>query len=85
MDNYNVRSINPSYLHRVIVSVGQEPNLFSFTIKENITYGLPEDECSMDKVIAAAKIAHIHDFISSLPQVKFYKITGVLINLFKYF
>lgn len=69
VDNYNVRSINPGYLRRVVVSVGQEPTLFSFTIKENIGYGLPEDEATMEKIIEAAKIAHIHDFIVSLPQV----------------
>ncbi|KAI1716202.1 ABC transporter transmembrane region domain-containing protein [Ditylenchus destructor] len=68
LDNYNVRSINPGYLHRVVVSVGQEPTLFSFTIKENIAYGLPEDEATMPKIIAAAKVANIHDFISSLPK-----------------
>ncbi|KAK0405324.1 hypothetical protein QR680_017924 [Steinernema hermaphroditum] len=68
LDNYNVKSINPSYLRRVVVSVGQEPSLFSFTLKENIAYGLPEDEATMEKIIKAAKIANIHDFIVSLPQ-----------------
>lgn len=33
LDNINVRSINPQYLRRVVVSVGQEPTLFSFTIR----------------------------------------------------
>uniref|UniRef100_A0A914BWU9 ABC transmembrane type-1 domain-containing protein n=1 Tax=Acrobeloides nanus TaxID=290746 RepID=A0A914BWU9_9BILA len=68
LDNYNVRSINPSYLRRVIVAIGQEPTLFSFTIKENISYGLCEDEATMEKITQAAKIANIHDFIISLPQ-----------------
>ncbi|KHJ98046.1 ABC transporter, ATP-binding protein [Oesophagostomum dentatum] len=68
LDKYNVQSINPAYLRRVVVSVGQEPTLFSFTIKENITYGMMENEVSMDEIIAAAKIANIHDFISKLPQ-----------------
>uniref|UniRef100_A0A914Q482 Uncharacterized protein n=1 Tax=Panagrolaimus davidi TaxID=227884 RepID=A0A914Q482_9BILA len=68
LDNYNVKSINPNYLRRVVVSVSQEPNLFSFTIKENITYGLCDDEYNMEKIIKAAKIAHIHDFITSLPN-----------------
>ncbi|EJW71426.1 hypothetical protein WUBG_17669, partial [Wuchereria bancrofti] len=36
IDNYNVKQINPAYLRRVVVSVGQEPILFSFTIRENI-------------------------------------------------
>ncbi|CAI4225548.1 unnamed protein product [Auanema sp. JU1783] len=68
IDRHDVRSINPSYLRRFVVSVGQEPTLFSFTIKENIAYGLLESESTLDKVIAAAKIANIHDFISTLPQ-----------------
>ncbi|VDM11233.1 unnamed protein product [Wuchereria bancrofti] len=69
IDNYNVKQINPAYLRRVVVSVGQEPILFSFTIRENIGYGLPEDEATEKKIIEAAKIANIHDFILSLPQV----------------
>ncbi|VDN38726.1 unnamed protein product [Gongylonema pulchrum] len=36
IDDYNVKQINPAYLRRVVVSVGQEPTLFSFTIRENI-------------------------------------------------
>ncbi|EYC03258.1 hypothetical protein Y032_0095g2839 [Ancylostoma ceylanicum] len=68
LDNFNVRSINPAYLRRVVVSVGQEPTLFSFTIKENIMYGMMENEVTMEQIIAAAKVADIHDFISKLPQ-----------------
>ncbi|WKY16389.1 hypothetical protein Q1695_001220 [Nippostrongylus brasiliensis] len=68
MDKYNVRSINPAYLRRMVAAVGQEPTLFSFTIKENIAYGMMESEVTMDKIIEAAKIANIHDFIMSLPQ-----------------
>lgn len=50
------------------MSVGQEPTLFSFTIRENIAYGLPEDEATMSQIIEAAKIANIHSFIVSLPK-----------------
>ncbi|VDN30474.1 unnamed protein product [Gongylonema pulchrum] len=70
IDDYNVKQINPAYLRRVVVSVGQEPTLFSFTIRENIGYGLPEDEATEQKIVEAAKIANIHDFILSLPQVR---------------
>lgn len=35
-----------------------------------IGYGLPEDEATEEKIIEAAKIANIHDFILSLPQVR---------------
>uniref|UniRef100_A0A0N5CHS2 ABC transporter family protein n=1 Tax=Strongyloides papillosus TaxID=174720 RepID=A0A0N5CHS2_STREA len=68
LDNYNIKTINPQYLRRCIVSVMQEPALFSFTIKENITFGIPEEYVSMDKVIEAAKLANIHDFIIGLPN-----------------
>ncbi|ETN76894.1 ABC transporter, ATP-binding protein [Necator americanus] len=68
LDKYNVNSINPAYLRRVVVGVGQEPTLFSFTIKENIAYGMMESEVNMEKIIEAARIANIHDFISKLPQ-----------------
>uniref|UniRef100_A0A914NEP3 ABC transporter domain-containing protein n=1 Tax=Meloidogyne incognita TaxID=6306 RepID=A0A914NEP3_MELIC len=68
LDGYNLRQINAQYLHRVIVSVGQEPTLFSFTIRENIAFGLPDDEAGLDRVQEAAKLANIHDFIESLPK-----------------
>ncbi|ETN76893.1 ABC transporter, ATP-binding protein [Necator americanus] len=67
LDNHQVQSINPTHLRRLVVSVEQEPTLFSFSIKENITFGLKDDEVSMEKIIEAAKIADIHDFISKLP------------------
>ncbi|XP_024219946.2 uncharacterized protein [Halyomorpha halys] len=47
--------------------VSQEPVLFDLTIKENIHYGC-EEEVTMDKIIEAAKIANIHNFIMKLPQ-----------------
>uniref|UniRef100_A0A0N5A5R0 ABC transporter family protein n=1 Tax=Parastrongyloides trichosuri TaxID=131310 RepID=A0A0N5A5R0_PARTI len=68
LDNYNIKTINPQYLRKMIVSVMQEPALFSFSIKENITFGIPEGDVSMNKVIEAAKIANIHDFIIGLPN-----------------
>ncbi|GMR33914.1 hypothetical protein PMAYCL1PPCAC_04109, partial [Pristionchus mayeri] len=68
LDNINVRSINPQYLRRVVVSVGQEPTLFSFTIRENIAFGLVESEAMKERIEKAAKVANIHDFIVSLPQ-----------------
>ena len=69
LDSCSVEAINPSYLRRNIVAVGQEPTLFSYTIKENITYGLQDAEFTMEDVYNAAKTAKIHDFIVGLPQV----------------
>ena len=39
--------------------------MFSATIRENISYGKPD--ASLKEVIEAAKVAHLHDFVSSLP------------------
>lgn len=45
----------------------QEPVLFDRTIKDNIAYGDNSKVVSDNEVIAAAKTANIHSFISSLP------------------
>jgi ABC-type multidrug transport system fused ATPase/permease subunit len=42
--------------------------LFDTTIYENIRFG--REECSPEEVVAAARLANAHDFISSLPSVR---------------
>ena len=44
----------------------QDTWLFSSTIRDNISYGKPD--ATMDEVIAAAKMANVHDFIQTLPD-----------------
>jgi ATP-binding cassette subfamily B protein len=44
----------------------QEPVLFSTTIAENIAYARPE--ASLAGIVAAAKAAALHDFVTGLPQ-----------------
>ena len=44
----------------------QDTWLFHGTIFENIAYGKPH--ATMDEVVAAAKAAHIHSYISRLPE-----------------
>lgn len=53
-------------LRRQISYVFQETQLFSDSILDNIRYGTPE--ASFDDVVAAAKVAGAHDFISTLPD-----------------
>lgn len=53
-------------LRRRLALVLQDTWLFGGTIAENIAYGAPG--ASREQVIAAAKAARIHRFISSLPQ-----------------
>ena len=49
--------------------VSQEPVLFDKTIAENIAYGDNSRTVSMDEIIAAAKVANAHNFVSQLPLV----------------
>ena len=48
--------------------VTQEPVLFNRSIKENIEYGDNERKVSMEEVVAAARMANIHQFVSALPE-----------------
>jgi ABC-type multidrug transport system fused ATPase/permease subunit len=66
VDGYDVRDVKLKSLRKQIGIVAQETFLFSMTIKENIAYGKPE--AKMDEIIAAAKAARAHDFISTLPR-----------------
>lgn len=53
--------------------VTQEPILFDTTIRDNIAYGLVgiQEEVTFEEIQKAAKLANIHDFILSLPNVRF--------------
>jgi ATP-binding cassette subfamily B protein len=44
----------------------QEPVLFSASLAENIAYARPE--ATTEQIVAAARAANIHDFITSLPR-----------------
>ncbi len=64
--NTNIREASPSDLRSQIAVVAQQPMLFSADVLHNIRYGNPN--ASQDQVIAAAKAANAHDFISDLPN-----------------
>ncbi len=66
IDGYGVNSVTQQSLRRQIGVVTQDPFLFSGTIVDNIRYGRPE--ASGQEVIAAAKTACAHDFISRLER-----------------
>ncbi|HYH40633.1 MAG TPA: ABC transporter ATP-binding protein/permease [Burkholderiales bacterium] len=66
VNGLDLRNIRQSSLRGAIGIVPQDTVLFNDTIYYNIQYGRPE--ASRDEVIAAAKAAHIHDFIVSLPD-----------------
>jgi ATP-binding cassette subfamily B protein len=66
IDGSDIRKISLASLRRQIGIVHQDTFLFSATIRENISYGKPD--ASLKEVIEAAKIARLHDFVSSLPE-----------------
>lgn len=66
IDGIDVREIDEAVLRRKIGIALQESVLFSGTIRDNIRYDRPE--ASEAEVIAAAKMAQAHDFISGFPD-----------------
>jgi ABC-type multidrug transport system fused ATPase/permease subunit len=66
IDGHDVREVTLASLRRSVGLVLQDVFLFNATLRENIAYGV--EEVSEEQIIAAAKIARIHDFICSLPN-----------------
>lgn len=66
VDGYDLRDLKLESLRAQIGVVLQETNLFSGNIRDNIAFGKPD--ATMDEVIAAAKAAAAHDFITSFPE-----------------
>jgi ATP-binding cassette subfamily B protein len=66
IDGVDVRAIDEATLHSVVGAALQESVLFSGTIRDNIRYGRPA--ASDAEVIAAARMAQAHDFISGFPD-----------------
>ncbi len=65
LDGHNVKEYNRRELRDALGMVLQETWLFKGTIMENIRYG--RLDATDEEVIAAAKAAHAHRFISALP------------------
>ncbi|MFN8443746.1 MAG: ABC transporter ATP-binding protein [Caldilineaceae bacterium] len=66
IDGVDVRQLDETALRRSIGIALQESVLFSGTIRDNIRYGRPD--ASDEAVLAAAKAAQAHDFISGFPD-----------------
>ncbi|MFM0140276.1 ABCB family ABC transporter ATP-binding protein/permease [Caballeronia grimmiae] len=65
IDGQDIRDVTQDSLRASIGIVPQDTVLFNDSIYYNIAYGRPS--ASRDEVIAAARAAHIHDFIEGLP------------------
>ena len=65
VDGYDIKDFNRSNLREMFGMVLQDTWLFSGTIMENIRYG--RLDATDEEVIAAAKAAHVHNFIMQQP------------------
>ena len=66
IDGQDIRDVTQDSLRASIGIVPQDTVLFNDSIYYNIAYGRPD--ATRDEVIAAARAAHIHDFIAGLPK-----------------
>jgi len=66
VDGQDISQVTQESLRANISFVPQEPILFHRSLKDNIRYGRPE--ATDEEVIEAAKKAHCHEFIISLPE-----------------
>ena len=66
VDGHNIHDVTLKSLRDKIGYVQQDVMIFWGSIADNIAYGKPG--ANRDEVIEAAKQAHIHDFIVSLPK-----------------
>ena len=66
VDGHDIRQLTRDSLRKAYTMVLQDTWLFHGTIFENIAYGKPD--ATMEEVVAAARAAHIHSYISRLPQ-----------------
>ena len=66
IDGQDIREVTQDSLRAAIGVVPQDTVLFNDTLYRNLAYGRPE--ASEDEVYRAARLAHLEDFIHSLPD-----------------
>lgn len=66
IDNNDIHSVTLDSLRQNFALIPQDPSLFHRTLLENIHYG--NNNVKDEDVISATKRAHLHDFITTLPQ-----------------
>jgi len=66
VDGVDIANVTQESLRRQISLVPQDPILFHRSLFENIRYG--RRDASQEEVIAAAKLAHCHEFIQAFPD-----------------
>ncbi len=66
VDGHDIRSVQQASLRRNIGFVLQDVFLFNATLRENIAFGAPQ--ATEEQIIAAAKVARVHEFALALPD-----------------
>src|SRR5207249_4530923 len=66
IDRQDVRAVQQTSVRAAIGIVPQDTVLFNDSIEYNIAYGNPE--ATHDEIVAAARLAQIHDFVIRLPE-----------------
>jgi len=66
IDGQDIRDVQQSSLRAAIGIVPQDTVLFNDSIEYNIAYGKPG--ATRDEIVAAARLAQIHDFVAGLPE-----------------
>jgi ATP-binding cassette subfamily B protein len=66
IDGTDIRRVKLNSLRAAMAYVGQDVFLFAGTVRENLRVGRPG--ATNDEIIEAAKLAHAHEFISTLPD-----------------
>jgi ATP-binding cassette subfamily B protein len=66
IDGKDIREVTQASLRRNVGLVLQDVFLFNATLRENIAFGVAR--ATEERIIAAAKIARVHDFACTLPD-----------------
>jgi ABC-type multidrug transport system fused ATPase/permease subunit len=66
LDGHDLRDVTLNSLRDQIGIVLQETTLFAASIRENIAFGRPD--CTENEVVAAAKAAQAHEFITEMDE-----------------
>jgi len=66
IDGQDLRAVRQASVRSAIGIVPQDTVLFNDSIEYNIAYGRPE--ATHEEIVAAARLAQIHDFVSGLPD-----------------
>ena len=65
LKNKNYKDLDEKFIRNNIALVFQDSELFSSTIKENVSYGAKATE---EEIISALKLANAYDFVINLPK-----------------